>query len=284
VTSDSLLSEAQIAHYHDLGYLVLPNALPGAQIDGLRSAARKIVEDFDIDAHRSVFSTADRDRGRDRYFMESAEAVHCFLEEDALDRDGQLIKPKELSINKIGHALHDFVPEFRTFARQPLFSRALRALGYRDPVLWQTMYIFKQPHIGGEVRWHQDASYLISDPASVIGIWIALEDATRDNGCLWVQPGGHRSPLRDRYEVDPGNGRGELRSVDATPWPADGEGIPLEATAGSVVFFHDHMPHYSSKNLSSRSRHAFTMHVAEAASAWPASNWLQRPTLGHFYL
>ena len=58
----------------------------------------------------------------------------------------------------------------------------------------------QQPRIGGEVVWHQDASFLITAPHSVVGFWWALEDATRDNGCLWVEPGGHRGPLRERWK------------------------------------------------------------------------------------
>ncbi|NIV19996.1 MAG: phytanoyl-CoA dioxygenase family protein, partial [Gammaproteobacteria bacterium] len=146
------------------------------------------------------------------------------------------------------------------------------------------MYIFKQPRIGGEVRWHQDASYLASDPPGVTGVWIALEDAHRGNGCLWVQPGGHRSPLRETYEVDRGAGTGALRQLDDTPWPGQTDAVALEVPAGSVVLFHDHMPHYSSRNRSPASRHALTLHVAEADAAWSPRNWLQRPTLEPFAL
>jgi phytanoyl-CoA hydroxylase len=273
-----------VNQFHEQGFLALPDAISERQIQRVRRAAERIVDEFDIDAHRTVFSTGDRDRGRDDYFMDSAEAVHCFLEEDALDEAGHLRKPKHLAINKIGHALHDKVPEFGEFCRLPLFAETLRELGYAQPVLWQTMYIFKQPHIGGEVRWHQDASYLVSRPSSVTGVWIALEDATRDNGCLWVQPGGHRSPLRELYEVDPVTREGTLRTIDETPWPSDAEALALEVSAGSVVFFNDHMPHYSSKNTSERSRHALTLHVGEASTLWPETNWLQRPSLGHFIL
>ncbi len=65
-----------------------------------------------------------------------------------------------------------------------------------------TMYIFKQPGIGGEVRWHQDATFFDSDPVTVTTFWFALEDATVDNGCLWADPGGHRGPLRERFLRD----------------------------------------------------------------------------------
>jgi len=268
--------------YADQGYAVIEGAVPLTELQSIRSAAAGIVDDFDIDRHHTTFSTRDRDRDRDRYFMESAQAVHCFLEEDALDEQGRLIRAKEFAINKIGHAMHDLVPAFTRFCRQAVFADTLRAIGYRSPLLWQTMYIFKQPRIGGEVRWHQDASYLITEPASVVGFWIALEDAHRDNGCLWVQPGGQRSPLREIYQVEHKSGQGALRQLDETAWPSCEDALAVEVAAGSLVIFNDHMPHYSSQNQSKHSRHAFTMHFAEAASIWSRHNWLQRPGLGPF--
>ena len=116
------------------------------------------------------------------------------------------------------------------------------------------------------------------------GIWVAIEDANRDNGCLWVHPGGHRSALREIYQVDPVRREGRLRSLDNKAWPGKDEAIAVEVPAGSVVIFHDHMPHYSSQNLSDQSRHAFTLHVAEKSASWSDGNWLQRPALGNFEL
>jgi len=268
--------------YAKNGYAVMERVFSATSIASIREAALRIVDEFDVDAHRSVFTTRDRDKGRDRYFAASAEGVQCFLEEYALDAEGRLTQPKSLAINKIGHALHDLDPAFDAFCRQPVLAGALRDIGYREPVLWQSMYIFKQPRIGGEVRWHQDASYLVASPGPVVGFWVAVEDAHRDNGCLWVQPGGHRSPLRDIYEYDHAAGRGELRSVGDMPWPGDKEAVAVEVPAGSLVIFHDHMPHYSSQNRSDQSRHAFTMHFAEADSLWSEKNWLQRPHLGAY--
>jgi phytanoyl-CoA hydroxylase len=279
-----MLSDIQILQYHKDGYLVLEDAIEKAEIEKLKTAALQIVDDFDINSHRAVFSTSDRDSGRDDYFFDSAEKVHCFLEEGALDDDGVLLKPARLAINKIGHAMHDLNPAFKAFCQQPLFGQVLRDVGYKAPVLWQTMYIFKQPHIGGEVRWHQDGSYLISDPSTVTGIWIAIEDANRDNGCLWVQPGGHRSPLREIYQVDWTKREGVLTDLDRSPWPGTDEAVAVEVPLGSMVIFHDHMPHYSSQNRSDFSRHAFTLHVAEKTARWSGGNWLQRRTLGDFEL
>lgn len=279
-----MLSEHQIQQYHENGYVVLQDAISKTEIENLKNAALQIVDEFDISKHRTVFTTSDRDSGRDDYFFDSAEDVRCFLEEGALDEDGGLLKPVRLAINKIGHAMHDLNPVFRAFCRQPMFGRVLRDIGYVTPLLWQTMYIFKQPHIGGEVRWHQDGSYLISNPSTVTGIWVAIEDANRDNGCLWVQPGGHRSPLREIYEVNWKKREGSLVVLDKTPWPVSNEAFAVEVPAGSIVIFHDHMPHYSSQNRSDHSRHAFTLHVAEQSAEWSGSNWLQRPVLGNFRL
>jgi len=279
-----MLSADQVRQFHDDGYLVLEAAVERSQIAFLKAAALAIVDDFDIGRHRTVFTTTDRDSGRDDYFFDSAESINCFLEEDALGPAGELLKPPRLAINKIGHAMHDLDPAFGAFCRQPLFGAVLREIGYRNPVLWQTMYIFKQPFIGGEVRWHQDASYLVTEPATVTGVWVAIEDANRDNGCLWVQPGGHRSPLRQIYQVDWDTRQGQLTDLDTTPWPSAAEAVALEVVAGSVVIFHDHLPHYSSPNRSGRSRHAFTLHVAEQDAKWSQKNWLQRPALGDFRL
>jgi len=279
------LTNKQLAtQYAENGFIVIENAIDSSDLESIRCAARDIIRDFDVDEHRSVFSTLHQDTDRDRYFIESAEAVHCFLEEGALTEKGELNRPKERAINKIGHAMHDLVPAFTNFCRLPVFAETLHDIGYRAPQLWQTMYIFKQPRIGGKVRWHQDASYLIADQPGVVGFWIAIEDANKSNGCLWVQPGGHQSPLREIYEVGPASPTGVLRALDDTPWPDESQAIAMEIPAGSMIMFNDRMPHYSSQNLSDKSRQAFTMHFTELESHWADVNWLQRPNLEPFVL
>jgi phytanoyl-CoA hydroxylase len=272
------------ADYEKNGFAVIESAIAASDLDSIKNAAQNIVESFDVDQHQSVFSTRHQDQDRDKYFIESAEAVHCFLEEYALNESGELNRSKERAINKIGHAMHDLVPEFTRFCRLPIFAESMQALGFQSPTLWQTMYIFKQPQIGGEVRWHQDASYLIANNAGVIGCWVAIEDASKSNGCLWVEPGGHRSPLREIFEVSPNSPTGELRALDDTPWPDESKAIALEVPAGSIAFFSDRMPHYSSQNFSDRSRQAFTLHVTDQNAQWSERNWLQRRNLPPFLL
>ncbi len=264
------------------GFVVVPELISADDIAAARAAAGAIMDRFDPARHPTVFTTTDRDRGRDQYFMDSAQAIHCFAEADAVAEDGTLTRPNREAINKIGHALHDLDPTFERLCRLPQIGVLLRDLGYRAPQVWQTMYICKPPKIGGEVRWHQDSAYLSTTPACVTGVWIALEKATVENGCLWMQPGGHRSPKRELYEVAAATGVGTLSTLDETPWPGQEEAIALEVDAGTAVVFNDHMPHYSSHNHSAHSRHAFTLHVAERGANWSQENWLQRPALPPF--
>jgi len=274
----AMLTPAQQALYQADGFLVLPGFKPADQIAALRERALQIVDAFDADSHRAIFSTSEQARraaGPD--FLASAESIQCFFEEEAFDDQGRLRQAKALSINKIGHALHDLDPVFERFSHGPELAALAADLGLQQPQLWQSMYIFKQPGIGGEVKWHQDASFFDTTPSTVTGFWFALEDATRDNGCLWVQPGGHRGPLRERF-VREGDAV-HMQVLDATPWPDTRSAVPVEVAAGTLVCFSGLLPHWSAPNRSARSRHAYTLHATDGTAAYAPHNWLQRSSL-----
>lgn len=275
-----VLSADQIRRYQDDGYVVLPGFKTAAEVAALRERALAIVDAFDPGARRTVFSTTDQARGTGDDFLASAEGIHCFFEEEAFDQHGELRQAKALSINKIGHAMHDLDPVFEAFSRGPRMAALARDLGLADAKLWQSMYIFKQPGIGGEVKWHQDATFFDTTPCTVTAFWFALEDATRDNGCLWVEPGGHRGPrgrLRERFVREGSQVR--METLDTTPWPDDALAVPVEVEAGTLVCFHGLLPHYSAPNRSAHSRHAYTLHATDGSSVYSPANWLQRSTL-----
>jgi phytanoyl-CoA hydroxylase len=269
-----MLSAQQTAQFQQNGYLVLPQFKAAADIATLRARAAEIVQDFDPAQSQAIFTTKEQSRKVDDYFLGSADKIRCFFEEEAFDAQGQLKQSKALSINKIGHALHDLDPVFDQFSHGPALAELAADLGLEQPQIWQSMYIFKQPGIGGEVRWHQDAAFFDTTPITVTTFWFALEDANVSNGCLWAEPGGHRGPLRERF-VRQGD-KASIEPLDATPWPDDHTAVPLEVSAGALVVFHGLLPHYSAPNRSPVSRHAYTLHATDARAQYSQQNWLQR--------
>lgn len=269
-----MLTTEQITQFTHDGYVIVPNFKTTAEIAALRERAAQIVDAFDPAQSRSIFTTKEQEQHIDHYFLNSANNISCFFEEEAFDEQGNLRQDKSLSINKIGHAMHDLDPVFSAFSRGPALAKVAQQLGLQQPQIWQSMYIFKQPGIGGEVRWHQDATYFETDPVSVTTFWFALEDATLDNGCLWAEPGGHLTAMRERFVRE-----GDLvrvEKLDTTPWPDDSTAVPLEVKAGSLVCFHGLLPHYSAPNRSPVSRHAYTLHVTDGATRYSPQNWIQR--------
>lgn len=270
-----MLTAQQQNFYKQNGYLALPGFKTQAELASVRVRAAEIVEKFDANRHRSIFTTREQSRQVDDYFMASAANISCFFEEEAFDSAGHLKQPKAQSINKIGHALHDLDPVFDRFSRGRRLAALAIDLGLQVPQVWQSMVIFKQPLIGGDVGWHQDASFFHTDPVSVTTFWFALEDATLDNGWLWVQPGGHRSPLREQF-VATRNQRAEMQSLAPTSWPDQTQAIALPVPAGTLLVLHGLLPHYSAPNRSAVSRMAYTLHVTDGRSVYSPQNWLQR--------
>ena len=269
-----LLSAQQLTHYNEHGFLVLEDFADHGSCDRLRNRAEELVREFDPAEVVSIFSTREQNRLTDEYFLNSGEKIRFFFEENAFLPDGQLRFEKEKSINKIGHALHDLDPVFDHFSRSQKVRDVAAAIGLANALLVQSMYIFKQPNIGGEVTCHQDSTFIYTEPTEIAGLWFALEDATKENGCLWAIPGGQKRGLKSRWLRSPED-RMEFQVFDAEPWPED-ELIPLEVAKGSLILLHGLLPHRSLENRSDRSRHAYTLHLIPADASYPADNWLQR--------
>lgn len=275
---ETITPEMKTAFDRD-GVLVLDGLVSAEMCDRLRERTGEMINEFDPSGHRAVFSSTSQAHTLDlyQYFLDSAAGTHFFFEEEAFDSEGNLLKPLPLALNKIGHAMHDMDPTYDAFARQNAFRAICEGLGQKKPIPLQSMYIFKQPHIGGEVVCHQDATYLRTEPETCLGLWVAVEDATEENGCLWGIPGGHKTGgLRAAFLREKNSDGTHTKILNELPFEEDKK-VPLPAPKGTVLVFGGLFPHMSSANRSDKSRHAYTLHVIDGEADYPADNWLRRP-------
>jgi len=318
VTAESLQSALgktaaelqQMKIFFDLfGFLHVPNFVSQAQSSELVSAMHDLVEGWDPETEITQFRTDSSQSNAqlsEAYFFESRDKVHFFAEPHALDEDtGKLQVDKQVALNKVGHGLHCVEGSvYQEYSQSPAVVQLTHLLGWKAPVLPQSMYIFKNPGIGGEVSSHQDSTFLFTEPRQTcLGMWLALHDARLDNGCLWVRPSSHLEPVRRAARTTQA-ADGSLQSLfeeldedsNATvTWEGsfpDAQDssvvrglfargfIPVEVKAGDLVCFPGTLDHLSLANTSSLPRHTFQLHLVEGPDAgvrWADSNWLQYP-------
>ncbi len=265
------LSDTQIQDFENDGVLVIPEFFTTDECDSVQKRMTELLSQYRPQEKETVFSTTDNTHTQEDYFLTSGDKIRFFFEDsEAIDKS----RPLELTLNKVGHALHDLDPVFSNFVRQPKLAKLASDVGFVSPLLLQSMYIFKPPKIGGEVVWHTDHPFLWTDPPSVKGLWVALEDATIENGCLWCLPGLHKEQPRQRFRRNSSGGT-EMITLNPDPFPTDRK-VPIEAKKGTLVVLDGLLPHWSGPNTSSRSRHAFTLHLIEESAEYPKDNWLQR--------
>ncbi|KAF7503341.1 hypothetical protein GJ744_003947 [Endocarpon pusillum] len=308
------LTPKQLQQFHTDGYVIIPDYLDQSRCTALLSTISTLLHDFPLKDHpMTKFSTGSSSSSSsahvgDTYFLTSGDQVRFFFEEDAFSQHSPVLtRPKERAINKIGHALHTHIPAFAAISHTgptgQLNAKMASQLGFHDPRLLQSMVICKQPEIGGAVPPHQDSTFLYTRRPSAVGFWIALEDATAENGCLSFARGSHRrTPVSRRFVRATEEGGGEGTAFEdvevgdeAARWPrgfeheregeekekqgseAEEEYELGEVNAGTLVLIHGNLLHKSEKNPSQKGRMIYTFHVIEGEEQYDEKNWLQIP-------
>lgn len=234
------LNPSAVPFYRENGYLVVPDALDAGEVAALRAETARISRNAD-----------GRVRGIDP-------AGASLTDDDAMKR--------VLCI----HFPHKLSPVFHRTLSHPALRAALTAVIGPNVKCMQSMLFLKASGKPGQA-WHQDEDFIPTRDRSLTGAWMALDDATVENGCLWVHPGSHRRgilwPQKFHFDTRFDCAR---ESYDF-PWK-DEDAVPVEMKAGSVVFFNGYLLH---RSLPNRARNGFRRslvnHYMSAESLLPWS-------------
>ena len=244
------LDETSVRSYIDDGFLVVKGLLADGEIDELRADLVRLA--------------------RGAYPCPGIEPAPGDASDENVLRDILAI-----------HFPHTVSPVMLRYLRHPAIANVLSGIAGAHLPHWdgrvkgfQSMVFVKPPGFQGQA-WHQDEVFIPTRDRSLVGAWVAIDDATVENGCLWVLPGSHRTgylyPLREHNRPEEFDGAPESFGFD------DSEEVAVGLEAGSVLFFNGYLLHRSKPNRSDGYRRTFVGHYL---NAWSLLPWRQRREAG----
>jgi ectoine hydroxylase-related dioxygenase (phytanoyl-CoA dioxygenase family) len=201
------------------------------------------------------------------------------------------------------HMLHRNDPLAEYGMLLPRVLDVVEALIGPDVLALQSMIFFNPPGKGGQ-GWHQDSYYIRTYPDTLIGAWIALDDADEENGCLWVAPGSQAEPIYPPINTEGGlihaegaftdlfvaenasNRDDEVNALTPVARKYDSL-VPAIMKAGDVLFFHSHVLHRSHPNRSeNRLRRSYVCHYCNARSwvPWNHGSSFEGESANHLHI
>lgn len=226
VSNNEILTADQIQSFREQGYLLIPNLIDAGTVKNYQ----EIYEDFlsgrvNTQGFRSDLSGA-------------LDSENDSSTQPPKERITQIMVPSRLQPSLLQQPIH-----------QRCLSVSHQLLG-DDLALDFDMLIDKPPHSNTETPWHQDSAYWLKLPDTrALSCWMALDEATIDNGCMWYVPGSHSHPMRAHKQS--GN-KGALTCAGD-----EAEAVVMEVNPGDCIVHHGNTLHYSRGNSMNTRRRAF---------------------------
>lgn len=233
------LDAAQCAQFESAGYLVIPKLFSESEVAAVRARL------FDL-IHRKVPVP----RG-----VKFEAEVNQGVAVDAADKTASY------------RQVWDLVPADRivseNIALNPSLVGSLKSLLGPDIKLFRVIAMLKKSHIGSDLPYHQDSAYWPIEPKSMVSCWVAIDRATKENGCMRILPGLHKRGLLPFVtETNDGVTYRKLTLSEADI----AQELSLEMDAGDCLFFHSLLPHATGPNHSDRNRFAIIASYMSAKS------------------
>lgn len=232
-----MLSKEQIGEFEELGFVKGDVILSDAQVERLR-------DELDL-------------------VMAGKSTKKPVLNRNLLDGDldyGMTISKKETVVQIVNIWMAS--EAFLEHAANPALCEDVAALCRTDQLrIWHDQIQYKPPVLGGPTYWHQDhPAWPIIQPAELVSAWVALDDATVDNGCMWMVPGSHKWGDHGKYIATDEAYMPYLKDPSRLPAELRYEAVPFEIKKGQVGFHHCLTWHGALPNRSDRKRRAIAVH------------------------
>lgn len=233
------LTQAQQDQYWDQGYIVVPDVLTADEIEQYKRRARAIaLGDYPEEAKRRIIKDVRVAKGLIPPPVDPEKGLWKFTNPDRFDQT------------------------FADYMSTPKLLDAVEDLIGEDILAFLLMFIYKPPRVEAVHPWHQDAFYFPFEPHDkVLGTWVPLDDAHKDNGTLSVIPGSHKLGLVG-HELP--EGTVNALSYEATGFEGSPEEVVLDVKAGDAVLFHSRLLHKTGPNVTDGHRRVLTVHMAGA--------------------
>jgi len=224
-----IMTEAEIAFFHREGYVVLDGVIPHEE---LQPVIDEITREIDK---------------RARALVAEGKLSRTFEEEGFETRLARISRETDRIALAIWNGFLHGPAIFHLIGNPNLVNIAEQLVG--EEIIASSVYRLrpKIPNYGyGEVPWHQDSSYFepYCDKDLVVTMWLPLVDADEKNGCMWVMPGSHRSPVV-RHTV---SANGKYLQIDPKEFPRTGRRVACPVRKGGVLLVTNRTAHASFKN------------------------------------
>ncbi len=231
----SSVRQTDIDYFHENGYLVIEDAFSGEEINNAIGGMVHLMDGKNPDFRAIQFES---------------KLAKLKDEMDEKDRRDAIRK----IFNFVNHE-----PRLNALAEHQGLLQVLEQIMEDKPVLFQDMALVKPPLHGTEKPWHQDCAYFnLAQGTTVVGVWIALDEATSENGCMHIIPGSHNEGPMIHFN------RRDWQICDTDVPIARDTMVPLQP--GGCLFWHGLTHHGSPVNHSSKRRRALQFHYKPASS------------------
>lgn len=257
ISCPTKLGDDQKEQFRTEGYLAFSNVLSPEETAAARRALARITAELSGDPQSKYRPPAEGKGNQKGATYVRPDSPSMLQLEPGFDPEGKSVEEIDRNVRKyMWFSREDPVFQKMVLPGSPLHGVVASILG-TDPVLFQEMALVKPAHLGCEKPWHQDNAYFSVEPLdAILGVWIALDDAKVENGCMHVIPGGHKlGGLKHHHgsdcEIDP-----SLLEVEKS--------VPVPIPAGGAMFFYGMLPHETPPNRSASRRRALQFHYRGA--------------------